>query len=303
MKMTNLLFVPLDSELPKQRLFDLGHFNHIRDFQSTWNDIRTVDRHSSDFKEAVRSFQSFTGLQEDGELGAKTMHALATGISPDGGVRLCGCPDIEWMYDGTEEANGVVNVPNGTRSWPDHTDPITFAINFRKLPGLGSDKTRAAFQQALDEWNKNTDLNLRLGDWSDADVQIGTKNHRGGTLAVALLSLGRRGVGSHWQNYDISNREWWYGLLLDTVIHETGHTLGFSHGKTGIMKPTATGRMNKLQREDLDRAHRIYGDGNDKRIPVPPPQDPEDPGSLEGFIKLTAGGKTYFFNMSGETAE
>lgn len=294
-----LPFIPLDHDGVVQKLYRLGHFNPQFDGRSDWDEVAAIDSNATEFEEAVRSYQSYNSLQADGDLGPLTLQTLTTNESPDGSFRACGCPDIEWASDGTEE----MNISNGTRTWPDPEKPIIFAYNFKSLPGLSSSQTRQAFDSALKDWNANCGLNLQLGAWDKAHVRIRLKGLGGGTLAIALLSLGSRKVGEHYQNYDSSNRKWYYDLAQEVVCHETGHTLGFSHSKDSgaIMYPTASGRKITLKNDDIRRAQKHYGPP--LQTDSPPPQDPEDPGSLEGFIKLTAGGKTYFFNMSGETAE
>ena len=294
--MPELQFIPLQHEDALQHLFQLGHFNRIRDYRSDWSDIQKLDAKASDMTYAVRSFQEYTGLEPDGVLGPLTMQTLKTGITPDGGMRICGCPDVEWAVDIVAEAN----IPNGTVTWPNFRKPITFALNFSKLPGLTAAQTKEAFTKALADWNSNTQLNLGLGDWVNADVRISLTGHRGGTLAVALLSLGRRGAGSHWQKYDNSNRSWWFNLAQETIAHETGHTLGYSHSKdnSAVMAPTATGRKVVLQKDDIRRAQRDYGVPT--RQPDPEPPTPGGGADLEGFLKVTVGGKPHFFDLQGK---
>jgi len=250
----------------KEELRRLGHFNVQFDGNARPADVKSITERDVEFHDALRSFQSFTGLVEDGELGPRSAGAITHGVDAFGFHRECGCPDIEFAV---EEAN----IPNGTWTWPNPERTITAAYNFDSLPGLSAADTRAAYQKALADISSKIGVTMRLSEWSQAEVQITLRGLSGGTLAIAELSKARRGTGSHRQWYDSSNRRWSASLAQEVICHETLHTLGFSHSRSSadIMYPTASGRKIVMQPGDVRRGLAAYPWINGEPEPEPTP--------------------------------
>lgn len=272
--MATFTFVPLNFEQSRAKLDGLGHFHPSFDGAAPEGEVAKIDEQSAEFRAAVRSFQRYAGLSETGKLSPKTLDFLTTNRTAEG-FRLCGCPDIEAVMElsATQAASGVKNIPNGTVSWPDPKKPIVVAYNFQALPGLSKDQTKAVYQAALDNINENCGVNLQLGSWSKAHVRVYLKGLGGGTLAIARLSMGHRRLGQHFQNYDSSNRTWSVSLAQAVIIHETLHTLGFSHSRNrnDILYPTTSGRIITMQAGDRKRTQHIYGPPIIKPGPDPDP--------------------------------
>lgn len=274
--MSYMKFVPLPVSLARAELQRLGHFHEVLGGRAKDEAVEKITDSDIEFRAAVESYQRFSGLAVDGIAGKATQTALRWGTDAEGLQRVCGCPDVEPLR--TEEE---LNIPNGTQSWPDPSKPIVFAYDFKNkaLPGLTATDTAIAFQRAFADINAKVGVRLKLGRWEDAHVRMRLKGLGGGTLAIALLSLGSRKIGAHYQNYDSSNRSWHLLLAQAVIIHETGHTLGFSHSRSSadIMYPTANAKRNTLQPGDVKTWGKIYGGPFDDDTPVPPVDPPDDP--------------------------
>lgn len=218
--------------------------------------------------DAVRSYQGFMGLGADGDLGPVTQASLRYGIDSDGNHRICGCPDI-LTEPGVEE----VNISNGTRTWPDPEKPIILGLNFNTISGLNAEQVSASFNAAIRNINSSIGVRLQIGEWSDAHVRISRQRLSGSTLALALLSLGHRKIGGHYQRYD-ADRQWSQQMLQAVAIHETLHTLGFSHSSSrdSILYPTYNSRILTMQPTDIQRMGKYYPPLDN---PEPPPEDPD----------------------------
>lgn len=263
--------VELPQETYRAELERLGHLS-----PNTVTDAALVD--------AVRSYQSFMGLVPDGELGEYTMTSLFYGEDVDKNPRICDCPDIVRTEQSQVEE---MNIPNGTRSIPDPQKPFTFGFNFTDLSGVGNRVIEAA-EAAFANLNAGMGVDFKVVDYKKADVKVTRERLSGTTLALALLSLGRRGVHSHYQKYD-SDRQWYFEMLVAVMIHECLHTAGFSHSnrKDSILWPSFNRNVLGMTSYDKSRSQRIYP-LFDRPDPVPTPPNPGFP--TEGTIVIATKG-------------
>lgn len=279
--MNSYEYVPLPKEERMLELLRLGHFHHQFDGLATKSKVSRLKDTNAKTVRAVRSFQQFSGLKADGRFGPFTDEALRGGRDAWGNPRICGCPDI---LSGVEQAN----IPNGTRTWPNPELPIGVYLNFRTLPGLATEEVSKAFQLAFDDIASKIGVRLQFMPKSKAHIHIRRESMGGGTLAYALLSLGNRDIGGHYQAY-ASNRQWSIEpqpavSLVAVAIHELGHTLGFSHSKdrTAIMWPSYNPAIPRLALSDENRMLPFY-----PQLPGSPVPDPKpDPGPPKGKHRM-----------------
>jgi len=273
-----------DEDLSRVEMWRLGHFHPEFGGHASWDDVIQLDPKAGEFRRATSRYQMTAELLEDEGFGPHTVTSLRFGKNAHGHERICNCPDIlstqeqDHLSDG-ESLLEELNISNGTRTWITPKEAITFALNFRTLPGLDEDEIRQAWNTGLGNWNNSCGVNLVLtNDYNNAMVPTWKERLSGSTLAIALLSNGSRKAHAHWQKYDI--RQWMLDYLIGTIIHETGHTLGFSHENSGIsiMRPFMDPNTTRLTPKDLKRVQRYYGQPFITEPPTPPdPDDPEPP--------------------------
>jgi len=292
-------------EVGRDELFRLGHFHPSFDGSAPWNEVVKLDRKSRPFRDAVTSFQSFADLHQDQKFGDVTVTSLLRGVNGAGEYRICDCPDIEAMVEVTEESR----IANGTVTIPSPEKPFVFGRNFDHAPGMDRAGTDQAYREAFQNWNDSCGVNLQVGDYEEADVYQYLQGLGGGTLAIALLSQGRRGRHVMWQKYDSSNQRWNLAKLRAVIIHETGHTMGYSHSNSGtsIMRPYMNSAITVIQDADMRRFQRDYGQplGLTPDVPdVPgnpdlPPVTPED-GLLQVNGTMTIGTRVAVWTGTGK---
>lgn len=233
--------------------------------------LKDAAQNGHDFADAVAAYQLTMGLVEDGVLGPITSNSLRWGLDGAGNSRICGVPDLNYP-PGVEEAN----IPNGTQTWPNPADEIVLGINFTTISGLTATEVRDSFEAAFSNINQSIGVRLKFGNWEESHVRITKQRLSGSTLALALLSTGSRRIGGHYQRYD-SDREWWQAMFVAVIIHETLHTLGFSHSsnRNSILYPTFNRDILEMTPADISRMLPSY-----PRLgppDPPPPPEPDDP--------------------------
>jgi len=268
-------------QVSREELFNLGHFHPSFDGKASWDDVAKLDPKSKEFRKSTGSYQEIAGLYQDEDFGDRTVDSLRFRRDAQGYERICDCADIEAL---TEESN----ISNGTQTWPNPEKPIVFGRNFQSVPGLSAGDTSRAWKEALADWNKSCGVNLVEGDSDDAHVKIWLEGLSGGTLAIALLSLGHRRINGHWQKYDKSGRTWSLNMLRGVIIHESGHTMGYSHSSSGtsIMRPFMNPNITVIQAADRKRFQRDYGPPLNTPDLPDPPVPPGEGDLVNGTLQL-----------------
>lgn len=290
--MNSYQYVPLPKEERMLELLRLGHFHHQFDGLATKSKVSRLRDTNAKTVRAVRSFQQFSGLKADGRFGPFTDEALRGGRDAWGNPRICGCPDI---LSGVEEAK----IANGTQTWPSPELPIGVYLNFSTLPGLTKAETSESFQLAFDDIASKIGIRLQFMAKNEAHIHIRKEGMGGGTLAYALLSLGHRRIGGHYQAY-ANNRQWSIEpqpavSLVAVAVHELGHTLGFSHSKdrAAIMWPSYNPAIPRLAPSDVKRMLRYYPQLPGSPVPGPDPGPPMGEQPMSG--RFVVGGRRVTF--------
>lgn len=221
---------------------------------------------------AVASYQAYSGLEVDSVMGERTKEALFYRTDADKNPRICDCPDII-VASSVEEAN----IPNGTRTIPQPEEPFTFGFQFNSLQGVGTRIIEAA-EVAFADLNAGMGVNFKVGNPNSCHVRVTKERLRGSTLALALLSLGTRQLGKHYQKYD-SDREWYFDMLVAVMIHECLHTAGFSHSnrRDSILWPSFNRNVLRMTAYDKERMQRSYPLFAPPEPPKPKPEPPPIP--------------------------
>jgi hypothetical protein len=278
--MARYTFTPAE-EIGREQMFFLGHFHESFDGDAPWEEVSKLDPKSRPFREATASFQNIAELHQDQVFGEKTVTSLVEKVNAFGQPRICGCPDIEPMMELVGEQTAESRISNGTVTLPSPELPFVFGRNFNAAPGMNKADTDEAYKQAFQDWNAACGVNFQVGDYDDADCYQYLQGLRGGTLAIALLSQGRRGRHVMWQKYDSSNQRWNLAKLRAVIEHETGHSAGYNHSSGGppsIMRAYMSNEITRIQDADKNRFRRDYGPPLNLSDPdVPDTPTPEDP--------------------------
>jgi|19_taG_2_1085344.scaffolds.fasta_scaffold16869_3 hypothetical protein len=296
-----------EEEVSRKELFDKGHFHSEYDGTSSWLEVSKLDRDSRIFKRAVSSYQMTAELEEDQEFGRRTVDSLRYRRNSHGHERICDCPDyLTPAQSGHVKGRRYeeLNISNGTRTLPSPETPFTFSLRFRSVQGLDEADTLKAWKTALQDWNSTCGVNLVLtDDYDSAHVPTWTERLGGSTLAIALLQTGSRSKHSHWQKYD--KRDWSIDYLIGTIIHETGHTMGFSHANSGtsIMRPFMNPNVTRLQQADKTRTQRYYGPPLNLTPDEPTPPDGDEDGLFDVHGTMSIGNRFAVWDGRGKYVE
>lgn len=282
--MSGYQYVPLSKEARMLEMLRLGHFHAEFGGSASKSNIERLGESNAKTVRALKSYQRFSGLKADGKFGPHTDEAIRNRTDAFGNPRICGCPDIPL---GVEE----VNISNGTQTWPDPHLPIGVYQDFN-LPGLTKAQCREAFQLAFDDIASKIGVRLQFASKSQAHIVLRKEPMSGGTLAYALLSLGHRRIGGHYQAY-ANNRQWSVEpqpavSLVAVAIHELGHTLGFSHSRdrAAIMWPSYNPAIPRLSSSDVNRMLRYYPQLPDAPKPEPPDEPPTGEQPMKGRFQF-----------------
>lgn len=205
-----------------------------------------LDADQKTFRKAVKLFQTFFQLKEDGLLGPKSLRAME--------APRCCVPDT---------------LAATNRKW--NRREIRYYID-GYVSGLSRSVTANIIKAAWKSWANHVDLVfIRTNNRSLANIMIGVGrgtrynfDGSGGTLAWAQLPSGndrqlrtRFDLDETW----ISNPTKRGILLLNVAAHEFGHLLGLGHSSVSgaLMAPFYNPRIDEpQQKDDVSRIHSIY---------------------------------------------
>lgn len=228
--------------------------------------------------EAVKTFQGFYGLEQDGVISTQTSRAM---LAP-----RCGCLDCEPEDSRVQRLKALKSI------W--RKRELTYYFD-SYVNGLPKDVIEGLEAAAWGDWMAVADIKVsQTNDKSKADIVISTGRGRrdqfdgpGNTLAWAYLPDGADGQLLKLYDLDESWADSLKGsareiLYRNVSCHESGHLLGLEHSTKGgalmapYYSPTITGPQ---QVDDITRIQGLYGAAQAPAPtdPVPPPTTPTDP--------------------------
>ncbi|TRY69363.1 hypothetical protein TCAL_07676 [Tigriopus californicus] len=224
-----------------------------------------VDQNSSVFENAILEFQDFAGLDLTGKLDETTLEKMA---QPRCGVADKGKLELRFKRYARHSSR-----------W-EKTKLSYFISNYPTDSLLTKSEIDKEISRAFQIWSDSSNLDFkRVLAPEQADIQLDffRRNHgsddpfdgRGGVLAHAFFP--RWGGDVHfdsdeeWINERFKSRAFSKNAkqLLQTAVHEIGHSLGLEHSKAkrSIMAPFYQGWMDDLHLEtdDIQGIQSIYG--------------------------------------------
>lgn len=234
-----------------KKLLKLGYFG-----LQTWNDIKNLK--PAAVARAVKQYQQFNGLPDDGEVGPKTANVLNR--------PRCGRPDFEMR----------LNISGDTCRWP--MKEVTYASQIN-LPGITPQQAIQAYDQAAAQWMAICGIKLTRVAPGKANIYaksgVGRANNldnRGGTLAWSELPCDVNVNTQLDQMYDEAE-SWSYNMAVAVICHEMGHALGLPHlPKGNLMAAYYDPNTTKPQQGDIVEMVDRYGN-----VVSPPPVVPGQP--------------------------
>merc|ERR1719309_439259 len=212
--------------------------------------------HRVSVEEAVKNFQEFAGLTATGELDDETIRLMS--------LPRCGVKDVIAPSSGNSSKYQV----QGSR-WQKKNLSYRVTRYSQKMTRAQVD---ADVKKAFSFWSAATTLKFFSRNSGDVDIQIGffTFSHgdadpfdgRGGTLAHAFFP--RYGGDIHLDDSEQWSANSYQGTnFLQTLTHETGHSLGLSHSRVSasVMAPFYRGWDSnfKLHADDIEGIQSLYG--------------------------------------------
>ena len=229
------------STMPKKEvlryLFDLGYFG-----KKTWVVAQKIS--DAELKRAVKAYQKFNGLAQDGVVDDVTAHWISR--------RRCGLPDFGLTAAGR------------TCKWP--MKEISYYHEI-KMPGLKDHQVAEAYDVAFSQWAEICDIEPQRVDAADqaniyAQSGVGRScnlDGRGGTLAWSELPCG---VTKHVQLDQMFDEAepWSFNMAVAVICHELGHALGLGHLNAGnLMAPYYDPNLTTPQAGDIAEMVKLYG--------------------------------------------
>lgn len=233
-----------------KKLLSLGYFG-----LQTWSDIKGLK--PAAITRAIKQYQQFHGLADDGEVGPKTAKVLNR--------PRCGRPDFEMR----------LNASADVCKWP--SKEVVYASQIT-LPGITPQQAIQAYDQAAAQWMAICGIKLTRGVPGKANIYaksgLGRANgldNRGGTLAWSELPCDVNMDTQLDQMFDEAEA-WSYNMAVAVICHEMGHALGLPHlAKGNLMAPYYDANTTKPMRGDIEEMLARYGEA---KIPAPAPGTP-----------------------------
>lgn len=232
----------IDSVLPLgdvlKYLYHYGYFGG-----KSWKDAQGI--RGAELQKAVRAYQRFNGLPENGKVNEVTAHRIRR--------HRCGLPDFNISGSKTDPCK-----------WP--MREITYYHEIT-MPGVSPEQVRQAFDTAIDQWAAVCDIEpVRVDTPSEANIYsrsgAGKKYNldgEGGTLAWSELPCGVHSRIQLEQMYDEAE-DWSYNMAVAVMCHELGHALGLAHLSWGnLMAPYYDPNVIAPQSGDIEEIVKLYG--------------------------------------------
>jgi hypothetical protein len=235
--------------------------------------LDNIEADKKTFCKAVKLYQKFFHLKEDGSLGPKSLHAMR--------APRCSVPDC---------------LASTTRKWT-KKELRYYVDGF--VTGLNRSTQASLMRLAWASWAKYIDLKfIRTNNVNRADILVGVGRGQrygfdgaGGVLAWAQLPPGnnirlrcRFDLDETWIK-DVKYR----GILfLNVAAHEFGHLLGLthSHKENTLMAPFYNPVIDDPQLDDVTRIQDVYGKFG---TPTPKPK-PSDPKPIHQIVTIKVDG-------------
>jgi len=258
------------------------------------------------WRESIREFQAFAGLNQTGELDTQTIEMMNR--------PRCGNADIVGHGTSTRKKRYALQ---GSR-W--RVRKLTYKIT--KYPtGLNKRKVDDVIERAFNIWAKvstlsfseagrgkvNIEIRFESGEHGDGDPFDG----RAGTLAHAYFPI--YGGDAHFDDEEVWTFNSFRGTnLFQVAAHEFGHSLGLSHSdvRSALMAPfyQSYDPDMKLDEDDISAIQILYGKNKNTEVPSPSPNTtPKPPPGNAGklctdssfdAISTMPDGQTYVFKGS-----
>merc|ERR1711971_797764 len=258
-----LFFLPLAfaGQEETQALLYLSKYGYIQPTNGT-QALLTEDR--------VKDFQAFAGLNQTGDLDPVTVELM--------GTPRCGVRDI--IGHGATARRKKRYVLQGSR-W--QLKELTYRINRYPSTGrLGRRQVDETVKQAFAMWQEATGLTFEHRASGSVHIEIRFEKYEhgdgdafdgpGGTLAHAYFP--QFGGDVHMDDTEYWSINSYRGTnMLQTMVHELGHSLGLSHSdvRDAVMAPfyRKWDPFLKLSADDKRAIQSLYG----QRINKQPPRD------------------------------
>ena len=229
------------STMPKKEvlryLFDLGYFGN-----KTWTVAQKIS--DAELKRAVKSYQKFNGLAQDGVVDDVTAHWISR--------RRCGLPDFGLTARGR------------TCKWPMKEISYFHEIT---MPGLSAHQVAEAYDVAFSQWAEVCDIEpKRVTTAEHANIfarsgsgRSANLDGRGGTLAWSELPCGVTANVQLDQMFDEAE-PWSFNMAVAVICHELGHALGLGHLNAGnLMAPYYDPNLTTPQTGDIEEMVKLFG--------------------------------------------
>ncbi|XP_035896729.1 matrix metalloproteinase-2 isoform X2 [Anopheles stephensi] len=219
-------------------------FGYLEKSNIETGNLRTIE----ELQHAVRSLQSYGGLEPTGTIDEATLELMRK--------PRCGSPDVSDSLD-FQPSNDVRLLTRVRRyiiqgqKWQNSI--VTWSLVNQTMTDLDAGQVRRILHEALDLWSQHANINFREVYSTDADIQVlfARKYHgdgynfdgRGKILAHAFYPGTGIGGDAHFdadENWLLNEPLDAEGTrLFDVAVHEFGHSLGLGHSsqQDAIMFP------------------------------------------------------------------
>lgn len=258
-------------------LFYLMKYGYV-ETRTNSSALLTQDGLDKYLKQSIMDFQAFAGLNQTGELDSTTAELME--------APRCGVKDI--IGHGATARRRKRYVLQGSK-W--RVRELSYKVSqYPSSTRLSKAEIDGQMKKAFQMWESAT--NLKFTEKRTGSVHIDIRFEKfehgdgdafdgaGGTLAHAYFP--QYGGDVHVDDSEYWTIESFKGTnLLQTMVHELGHSLGLSHSdvRDSIMAPFYRGwEPNlRLSKDDEQAIQAIYGESKAKPTPKPTPSPPTSP--------------------------